>query len=157
MQIFSGSRVLFVDNPWTPYPYSQGGGLFDHKYNQNNLSQRNSENATSPTANPLKIWGSHKIPFHTFILLILRKLHENHINPPRYWQCPPPPSILPPYSFRKDFQPMPDNIGKSHRICEYIRCSPEEFSTWVEAAILFNPSTPPSTSIPLTPSIVCIN
>ena len=33
-------------------------------------------------------------------------------------------------------------IGKSHRICEYFRCNPKEFPTWLYVAIIINPITP---------------
>ena len=90
VQIMSGSRFLLGDLPFTPYPYSQGGGLFGQKSDQRTLILRYSGNATSPTVKPLTVKGSHKKSFHVYNLLAFITLHTNHRYIPRYWRCPTP-------------------------------------------------------------------
>ena len=82
----SGSWVPLDNFPLTPYPDSQGGGLFGHKDNQHTLSPRESGNATPPTVKTLTVRGSHKTPCHTYNLLTLRTLHTNQRRLPRYWK-----------------------------------------------------------------------
>ena len=38
---------------------------------------------------------------------------------------------------------MPGDTGKYHRICEYLKYTPKAFSTWLSAATILNPYTPP--------------
>ena len=71
------SIFLLGGFPLTLYPYSQGVGLFGHKYNQHTLSPRHSGNSTPPTMNPLIVRVSHQTSFHTYNLLTLITIHIN--------------------------------------------------------------------------------
>ena len=73
-------EVLLSDLCVTPYPYSQGGGLFFWKYIYHTLSSRYSVNDTLPTMKPLVVRGSHHIYFHANTRLTRLTLHTNRDN-----------------------------------------------------------------------------
>ena len=77
VQRASGYRVTFSYHILTPYPQSQGGEIFGHKYNQNTLNPWESDNSTSPSLKPLTFRGSRKTSFHLYNLLTLITLHTN--------------------------------------------------------------------------------
>ena len=127
----SESKVPLSKHLLSTYPYSQGGGLLGQKDNQHNSSPRDSVNSTSQTVKALTIRGSHKASFLTYNILTLITLNKNLMCLTKNWKWSSPLRsfllIIP----VRDFDPIPIDIGKSHRICEYLRCSPNAFSTLI--------------------------
>ena len=87
--------------------------------------------------------GSHERYFHTYNLLTLRKLHTNQRHLPRDCQCPSPLLYFLLILMNRDLCHMMGDKEKSHRICEYLRCSPKVFPTLVQFIIILNPLPPP--------------
>ena len=71
----SGSRVPLGNLNFTPYLYSQGGGILFKKYNHNTLRLRESVNSIPPTFRKITVRCFHKTLLHTYSLLTLRIIH----------------------------------------------------------------------------------
>ena len=84
VQIMSGSRLSLGGHILTPYPESQGEGLFGQKHNHRTLKPRESVNATTPTVNTLTVRGSHKTSFHAYNIIPMKTLHTNQQHLPIY-------------------------------------------------------------------------
>ena len=83
-----------------------------------------------------------KYSVHTHNLIPLITLYTNQIYLPIDWKWYSPLSLFLLINIIKYLSPMPGDIGKSHWICEYIRCNHKKYFIWAYAEIILNPLSP---------------
>ena len=96
LQRISGSRDPLGNLNFTPYPESQGGGIFCQKCNQNTLRLRESGNYIPPTVITPTVRCFLKTFFHNYNLITLRILHtyQRHIPRDCQWYDDHPQQVM---------------------------------------------------------------